>query len=233
MVICQLSRQFMPENTVEVSNWLQELQDVIVRTYWWPTLELDGIEAVEYYEDMSGKKYFEDLQTRAVKYLEMANNCIRCNQISGRHLHKPNFHRILELYLHTIPYLRHGRNVSEMVFEHFHQWLKRSLRRNTEHNQQITAVENALARDWFSIIRMCMFYMDASAFNVRNAGYASLARLILGITPGYFKKQMQENPDDIPEKLHKVVKDLTEKNILSQMCTSGCLHSSWASKQEI
>lgn len=63
-------------------------------------------------------------------------------------LDKPNLHRLIELYTHSIPAMGHVRHFAELVFEFAHQPLKRGIVRSNPQNPQIQAVKHALADDW-------------------------------------------------------------------------------------
>ena len=60
-------------------------------------------------------------------------------------LDKPNFHRLLELYQHSIAAFGHVSLFQELVFETAHQPLKRSVSRGNHRHAEASDVESAWA----------------------------------------------------------------------------------------
>jgi hypothetical protein len=85
----------------------------------------------------------------ALKYIsKLYDLCVRDNGGIGKHLNKPNVHRLLELYTHTIPAFGHCKYVQELLFETAHQPLKRATVRSNQRDPHTHAVTATLANDW-------------------------------------------------------------------------------------
>ena len=63
-------------------------------------------------------------------------------------LDKPNVHRMIELYQHTLPRFGHMPTVDELPFEAAHQPLKRALSRSNHKDGHVFATKSVLANDW-------------------------------------------------------------------------------------
>jgi hypothetical protein len=84
-----------------------------------------------------------------VKYMSVLHNlCVRENGVVTKYLNKPNVHRLLELYTHTIPAFGHSRHVQELLFETAHQPLKRAISRSNQRDPKIHAVTATFAKFW-------------------------------------------------------------------------------------
>jgi hypothetical protein len=74
--------------------------------------------------------------------------CVRENGVVAKYLNKPNVHRLLELYTHTISAFGHSRHVQEHLFETAHQPLKSEISRSNQRDPHIHAVNATLANYW-------------------------------------------------------------------------------------
>ena len=61
---------------------------------------------------------------------------------------KPNLHRLIEAFEHTVPLLNHARQVAELSFEATHQQMKRGLERSGGADRQLDAMMAALGNHW-------------------------------------------------------------------------------------
>jgi hypothetical protein len=97
-------------------------------THFWPCLSLDGASCVEGFDKNDGKARLDILYGFAVKYISVLHDfCVGANGVVAKCLNKPNVHRLLELYTHTIPAFGHSRHEQELLFETEHQPLKRAI----------------------------------------------------------------------------------------------------------
>ena len=115
-------------------------------TFWWPTPDDDGYDFVH----GTGKaSYHRHLRDMSVDYI----NCVYEYGLSHasykRLIDRPNTHRLLELYVHTIPLYGHALLVSEMTIEAAHQPLKSAMSRDNNPHAHISAVQHVLCTDWF------------------------------------------------------------------------------------
>jgi hypothetical protein len=85
----------------------------------------------------------------AVDYVRrLHESCVRDKDVAGKHLNKPNVHRLIELYTHKILSFGHCRHVQELLFETDHQHLKCAINRSKQRDPQISAVTATLANEW-------------------------------------------------------------------------------------
>jgi hypothetical protein len=85
----------------------------------------------------------------AVKYISVLYEfCVRDKGVVAKYLNKPNVHRMLELYTHTIPAFGHSMHVQELLFDTAHQPLKSAISCYNQRDAHIHAVTATLANDW-------------------------------------------------------------------------------------
>ena len=82
------------------------------------------------------------------RLLEACDRYIRDFGAKGIELDKPNSHRLLELCVHSITTYGHAQVLSELVLERTHRMFKGWLEKNSNPDSHLTAIDNALARDW-------------------------------------------------------------------------------------
>lgn len=94
-------------------------------------------------------------------------------------LDKHNLHRILEVFMHTIPLFGHVSNVGEMVLEAYHKVLKAGCLVNTHEDAHITAVEHSMSKYWN--VRVLYMYDIMTA---HLTGHEGALRVIVRILAG-------------------------------------------------
>lgn len=129
---------------------LQKFSCLVSATHFYPYAELDGFKAVTEFNKDNGMKRIEFLYSKARKYIEDLNDLCRNSEDARRHLDKPNVHRLVELYVHTIAAFGHVHHVQELVFETAHQPLKRGMQKSNHRDEQVFSVGASLASDWES-----------------------------------------------------------------------------------
>jgi hypothetical protein len=135
--------------TADILELLTMFQRLVRDTHFWPCSSLDGASCVEDFNENDGKTRLDILYGFAVKYISVLHElCVRENGVVAKYLNKPNVHRLLELYTHTIPAFGHCRHVQELLFETAHQPLKRAISRSNQRDPHIHAVTATLANDW-------------------------------------------------------------------------------------
>mgnify|MGYP003438799006 FL=1 len=138
-----------PLKTTDLLELLTMFQRLVRDTHFWPCSSLDGASCVEGFNKNDGKAWLDILYGFAVKYISVLHDfCVRDNGVVAKYLNKPNVHRLLELYTHTIPAFGHSRHVQELLFETAHQPLKRAISRSNQRDPHIHAVTATLANDW-------------------------------------------------------------------------------------
>jgi hypothetical protein len=138
-----------PLKTADIVELLTMFQRLVRDTHFWPCSSLDGASCVEEFNRNDGESRLDILYGFAVKYISVLHEfCVRDNGVVAKYLNKPNVHRLLELYTHTIPAFGHCRHVQELLFETAHQPLKRAIARSNQRDPHIHAVTATLANDW-------------------------------------------------------------------------------------
>ena len=128
----------------------------------------------------AGVQYVRDLQTLGQEYVCAADEFITENPNTGKELDKPNLHRTLELYLHTIPSFGHARQFMELVFECAHAPLKRCVSRSNNYNAHISTVEHVIGNDWQSRLALLHYHMSRGNAVVQSYCKRGLRRLLIG-----------------------------------------------------
>lgn len=187
-----------------VCNLLKLLQDVVVNVY---TVKKKG--------QMDGRPVsHSDLFQSARNYLTGAERCVQQCPMLARCLDKPNFHRLVELCVNSIPSFGHGLVLSELVLEMVHRVFKTWIETNTNPNSHITAMEQALSLDWTFRIRTLLQMRERGESKQQLYASAVLRRLLLGqrvcdLDPlqedvRFFFQQCEDKLDDFQEILFEV-----------------------------
>ena len=130
---------------------LEDFSSLISDTYSLPRIYVDGRDEVVQHNEQGGMNRIWNLRGRCVQYVTDLDKCYKAlsNFPDTRNiLDKPNVHRLLELYTHTLPNFGHVLHVQELLFEGAHQPLKRALSRSNHLNYQLQAMEHRIANDW-------------------------------------------------------------------------------------
>ena len=189
LVCVPVFKQLLPENrseeTAEVLDLLTQLQKLVAWTYWWPSEAADGASDYVYVTRDNGGHYHADLPEMAEKYVADANTfCAKYCQRGDKGrpgLDKPNLHRLLELYNHTIPAFGHVRHFMELVFENAHQPLKRCIVRGNHQRGHLAAVGHCLGNDWEGRLALLSNTMrQTSDAGLKIECKRGLRRLLLG-----------------------------------------------------
>ncbi len=225
---------FQKIDSVDTNNWsptyfeksislLIELRELFSLTYWWPNYMVDGVELISKYTRHKNSFYYGTLIKKCKDYIFNVNKFYILNNKLGNELDKPNLHRLLELYVTTIPTYGHARNISEMVFETFHQRLKRNLKKSTHLNKHIVSVENVLINDWLSRFSFCLSEINKhQVIDYDSPLIITMKRLLLG------ERSMCIDGKNASEKQFlehfvKQIHNLTENNILSKLSELGVI----------
>ena len=159
---------------------IETLHKLISLTYWWPQRGVDPPEDFNYFKqgDISSL-YTADLQELAKSYVVQVN--VLCGEVEAarKRMDKPNLHRMLELYFHTLPAFGHARHFMELVLENAHQPLKRCITNSNHHNAQVFAVTHCLGNDWQG--RVSLLYQGLQRSREDGERYKKgLRRLLIG-----------------------------------------------------
>ena len=164
----------------EALRLLEHLKDLVAMTNWNPSVDCEGEEAYNMLRIECGRAYVASLQAMAARYVSAVNSfCGKYPEV-GSVLDKPNLHRLLELYSHTIPAFGHVSHVQELVFETAHQPLKRCISRGNHQNAETSAVEHCMGNDWQSRLALLHHFMNSPNEYERSAAGRGLRRILMG-----------------------------------------------------
>lgn len=229
-----VASQIFPTEAGHISNpafiLLEKLQKLVGMTFWCPKSDVDGVQAVKYMTQENGSSFYHNLQCLAVDYIKSVDAFNHQNRLKAKELDKPNLHRLLELYVHTIPLYRHARNIGEMVFENFHQCLKRSLRRNTHHDKHISAVENVILADWLGRMGLCLHSYRDGDRQERESALLSLRRLVMGED---VLRLSPHNTAGITEDFNDRVDSVVCEPLIQELFSSSTLTTEWMGASKI
>ena len=125
---------------------------------------------------------------------------------------KPNLHRLVEAYEHTIPLVGHARQVAELAFEATHQTMKRGLEQAGGADRQLDAMLAALGNDWKSRLHLALSSLLHS--NNTNEQKKVNRRFLLRLL---FGRQHVDSTSDIPDYL---LLNLCQHPLLNHLRTS-------------
>ena len=149
-VVLQLDRPdvFLEQNSKQTLLLfaLYKFRELYTETTFLPLLELDGLGAVN--EMNNSELYFNRLKLMCVTYVDIVNQLCGLDNEIAYELDKPNIHRLVELYHHSVPRYGHVRNFDELPFEAAHQPLKRALGRSNNRKGHIFAIQRVIANKW-------------------------------------------------------------------------------------
>ena len=214
-------------------NLIVTLRELVSLTFWWPSKHTDGVEAFELVHGSKRDEYYRKMRQLAMRYIETLNDF--CKKYPGmmKNVDRPNVHRMLELYMHTIVIFGHALFVTEMLLEAAHQPLKASLSRNSSTTAHISAVHHVLLRDWFTrLFDVTKMKKEGNTLSKKDA-QMNLRFLFVGTisnkasTAEIIKKLGPELDQHINETLDGPVEAIIEKwyGMYSRMYTSN--HGVW------
>lgn len=116
---------------IESLKAVTKLQKLVGMTYWWPSEEVDGIMKLRYFNRRGRKDYFEDLQALSSGYVKDVHNLSTMSDDARMLLGKPNLHRLVELYQHSVPAFGHVRHFMELLLRTLTSLLKDASREET------------------------------------------------------------------------------------------------------
>lgn len=155
------------------------LQQLVALTFWWPEEEIDDRNGTQYVHCGDGS-YLSEFQHRANTYVQAVDEFISKHGESGAALDKPNLHRLLELYAHTVPAFGHALHCTELVFECAHSPLKRCLVRSNHSDVNVSAVEHCLANDWQARLERLHRLSKGGESKAQACAMKGLCRFLIG-----------------------------------------------------
>ena len=152
---------------------------LVSKTYWYQKLHVDGLDQVERYNREDGTAHMADLERHCKMYIQNCNNLCRSSTMAGKELDKPNIHRLLELYMHSIPAMGHVQHFAELVFECAHQPLKQAMADSNGNDAHIQGVDHIINNDWKNRLSSALYSVDGSC-EMEEKAIASVVNLICG-----------------------------------------------------
>ena len=131
-----------------ILNALYLFKKLVYATLYLPSSETDGLAELEQLDKNNGEDRLLVLRALSVKYVQAIDRLCRNSVELCSVLDKPNVHRLLELYMHTLPRLGHVKTADELQFESFHQPLKRGLAKSNHQDGHIKAMREVIANEW-------------------------------------------------------------------------------------
>ena len=132
----------------EALDLLDLFSSLVSRTQYFPESRIDGKRSLDTHNEERGTKRLLEIRNMALRYLSRVDKLCRTSSFASTHLDKPNLHRLLEFFTHTLPLFGSVRHVQELLFESAHQPLKRGVAQSNMKNSQLQAMEHRLANDW-------------------------------------------------------------------------------------
>ena len=195
---------------VAVLHTLYAFRDLQFATTYMPIETVDGQGAVDGMEEARWATYMGNLQEKATSYVRLVNWLCMRNPVVKREVDKPNVHRLLELYFHSIPRLGHVAMFQELILEGGHQPLKRGIERSNKRAPHIHAMMRMLADDWIRRIGETACGFDDLG-NISDAEVRALFRTAFGTTQALDSGQVtSEN-----------VRNSFSKVVLQQFCSTA------------
>jgi hypothetical protein len=150
-----------PVTREEVLQLLHMFQQLVAETHQWPNKHTDTAHDFKKFNAKGRFARFNALYSQASGYIQKLHDLsVRDYQKVGVHLNKPNVHRLVELYTHTIPMFGHARHVQELLFETAHQPLKRAISRSNMKDPHVSAVHATLCNDWETLLSFEVKHLD-------------------------------------------------------------------------
>ena len=131
-----------------------DLQSLVARAFSDPAADIDGDASIAWFNAGNGKDRIDELHHAAGRYVNSVCRICERSRICAKILDKPNVHRLLELFHHTLPQFGNLRIVQELILEQAHQHLKRGIQRSNQKNAQVQAMQNSIANDWASRLEL-------------------------------------------------------------------------------
>ena len=145
--------------TDAILHTLYHYQDLYFSTVRVPVEAVDSQAAVDKMDGAHWDGYISTLQDKATSFVRKINWLCKRHPETRKVVDKPNVHRVLELYFHSIPRFGHVSLIQELLLEGGHQPLKRGISRSNQHAPHIHAMTRVLADDWMRRIgeAVCLF----------------------------------------------------------------------------
>ena len=138
------------KKTVDI---VESLNDIIVGSQCHPSSHVDGTKDIRSFNDSKGRTRLENLAKQALDHCKIIEELSNIDETSVRNLDKPNMHRFVELFVHTLPMFGSMKYIEELILEKGHQHAKRAIEMSNKKNEQIQAMTDYLYDDFVSRLK--------------------------------------------------------------------------------
>ncbi len=215
MVIVAEVRNLRTSHKSDILSLCNNFRELIALTFFWPLPGTDSIEAFEKVHGGNQNGYHASMIRLAETFVNEVNqSCTKYAEVMDN-LDRPNLHRLIELYRHTIPNYSHALFCCDMSFERNHQPFKRSLLKNSSPSSHLSAVYQILGGDWFGRLSELVVHREISTTTESNSTInRSLRRLLFGEEVDHIVSVCSA-ADEIINELDKHAEDLLEPNFVN------------------
>ena len=141
---------------------LKELSCIIVESQRNPKSIQDRVEVLRAFNDCEGRTRLNQLVMDVKEHCKKIEELSKIDPHSAKILDKPNMHRFVELFTHTLPLFGSLKYVEELILEKAHQGAKRAVDMSNKKNEQIQAMTVYLHDDFVTRVRSLTRNMENS-----------------------------------------------------------------------
>ena len=123
-------------------------QRLYMDTFYIPYKPVDGVDAVRAMEVTGSDGYISRLQSTVVEYMKTINNLCSKSEKVRLKVDKPNLHRLLEFFFHSLPLIGHAALFRELILESGHQPLKKGILKSNNQDAHNYSMMKVLAEEW-------------------------------------------------------------------------------------
>ena len=138
------------KKTVEI---IQSLNNIIVGSQCHPKSGLVSTKDLRSFNDSQGRTRLEKMDKLATDHSKLIEELSNIDEASARNLDKPNMHRLIEIFTHTLPLFGSIKYIEELILEKGHQHAKRAIEMSNKKNEQIQAMIDYLYDDFVARLK--------------------------------------------------------------------------------
>ena len=145
---------------------VQSLSDIIVDSQCHPSSGVDGTKDIRSFNESKGRTRLEKLAKQSIEHCKIIEELSNVDETTTRNLDKPNMHRFVELFVHTLPMFGSMKYIEELILEKGHQHAKRAIEKSNKKNEQLQAMTDYLYDDF--VARLKSLTRTADKENVKK-----------------------------------------------------------------
>ena len=123
------------------------LRRLFISTFHLPYSEVDGTDLASSIASSRSQTYFSRLQEQVYSYVSSVNDLYGSHDFLRKALDQPNVHRLVELYVHTLPLFGRVSLVREIILKQGHQPIKRAIMYSKNQKEHLHAMKSVLSDD--------------------------------------------------------------------------------------